>query len=177
MKLDRPLTAAERKRAERERKQGFVSEVVLVQGEFKAKRRTRSDSTAAMVAAMAAPMSEIAPLPHAPVNQYAMPFWNGIIATRATSDWNDADLSMAAMLAEAQVELALEKEALRLEGSILEFKINPRFSVVEQLTKRITSLMRALKTGNQAAAVTLANARTLEGTARGLMDDPDGLLA
>ena len=177
------MTVAERVRACREKKQKDAHKVVAVRTAtrppVKKARRKRSDSVSAAVAAHSLPPTDsIIPLPHSPLHVTAMPFWYGIIATRVNSDWNDSDLTMAAMLAEAQAELALEKEALRLEGSIVEFKINPRFTVVEFLVKRITTLMRALKTNNQSAAITLANARTLEGSAREVVDDdPHGLLA
>lgn len=178
------MTVAERVKAHREKKRESASKVVVARAAKappppKGTRRQRSDSVTAAIAVHSAPPTDsIIPLPHADLHPTAMPFWYGIIATRATTDWNDSDLTMAAMLAEAQAELALEKEALRLEGSIVEFKVNPRFRVVESLVKRITALMGVLKTTNQAAAITLMNAKTLEGTARNVSgDDPHGLLA
>ena len=166
------MTPAERKRASRQAARERCSEVVKT-------RRPRSDSLQAAVAVHSAPQGgSIMPLPYAPVNQHAMGFWYGIISTRASTDWNDSDLAMAAMLADTQLELMLERDALMLEGNIVEFKINPRFTLCEFLVKRITTLMRALKTNNQSAAITLANGRALEGSAKTVADDdPHGLLA
>ena len=166
------MTPAERKRASRKAQRERCSAIVKT-------RRPRSDSLQAAVAAHSSrPPDSILPLSYAPVNQHAMGFWYGIISTRAATDWNESDLAMAAMLADAQLDLMLERDALMLEGNVVEFKVNPRFTVCEMLTKRITNLMRALKTNNQSAAITLANARTLEGSAKTVdEDDPHGLLA
>lgn len=69
---------------------------------------------------------------------------------RTRDEWTDADLIAAAQLARCQREIERESEALEREGSVIENQrgtpiMNPRHSVLEQLSRRQLALMRSLR--------------------------------
>jgi hypothetical protein len=69
---------------------------------------------------------------------------------RTRDEWTDADLIAAAQLARCQQEIELESEALEDEGSVIENArgtqvMNPRHSVLEQLSRRQLAIMRSLR--------------------------------
>lgn len=71
------------------------------------------------------------------------PFWNAIIDARA--DWTDVDLAHAANLARCQADIEANQALLDKEGAILENGkgtpvMNPRFTILEQLSRRSVAL-------------------------------------
>lgn len=153
------------------------------------KRRDRSDSVTAAVSAAIAASN---PLPTPPAFVRLMPeemvFWDAIARSRALSEWSDADLVVAAQLARCQADIERQYVALNIEGVTLINDrgtpiMNPRNSVLEQLSRRQMALMRTLQLGGTARGrkEDVGKQRGLERQARrvaeGLDDDDDeGLL-
>lgn len=82
------------------------------------------------------------------------PFWAGILRARARSEWIEADLVVAVQLARCQADIEREQAALDSEGSVLENArgsavMNPRVSVLEQLSRREMAIMRTLRMGGR----------------------------
>jgi len=105
------------------------------------------------------------------------PFWRAIIAAKSHDEWTDASLVLAVQLARCQADIECGNVTLGTEGSIVDGKLNPRCTVIDQLTKRGAALMRALRMAGDSMPVkkvTLENQRRLE---RGLPDFDDELLA
>jgi hypothetical protein len=85
-----------------------------------------------------------------------MKFWPGVVRARARDEWTDADLVVAAQLAQCQADIEKESVALRTEGSVIENQrgtpvMNPRTTVLEQLARREMALMRTLRMGGRVA--------------------------
>lgn len=114
-------------------------------------KKAPSNSASSAIKAMVAASS---PLPSVPacvkLKPSAMPFWEAIMRARTRDEWTDADLIAAAQLARCQQEIELESEALEDEGSVIENArgtqvMNPRHSVLEQLSRRQLAIMRSLR--------------------------------
>jgi hypothetical protein len=114
-------------------------------------KKAPSNSASSAIKAMVAAAS---PLPSVPacvkLKLSAMPFWEAIMRARTRDEWTDADLIAAAQLARCQQEIELESEALEDEGSVIENArgtqvMNPRHSVLEQLSRRQLAIMRSLR--------------------------------
>lgn len=96
-----------------------------------------------------------AALSHTKLRPGDQPFWEGIIKARATDEWDDADLVVAAQLARTQADIEKQQELLDSEGAVVENArgtqiMNPRVTVLEQLARREMALMRTLRMGGQA---------------------------
>lgn len=68
---------------------------------------------------------------------------------RARDEWTEADLVTAAQLARCQRDIEAESAALESEGSVVENArgtqiMNPRHTVLQQLSQRQLALMRSL---------------------------------
>ena len=120
-------------------------------------RKKRSDSAAAAISAM---VNAAQPLPTSPghvrLRPEDLPFWEGIVRARTRDEWTDADLVVAAQLARCQNDIERESIALENEKSVLTNGrgtqvMNPRHSVLEQLSRREMALMRTLKIGGSDA--------------------------
>lgn len=77
------------------------------------------------------------------VPKEAMPFWK--VITDARAEWTQVDLVHAANLARCMASIEENTKALRLEGDVLENArgtpvMNPRFSILEQLSRRSVAL-------------------------------------
>lgn len=114
-------------------------------------KRAPSNSAQSSVAAM---INAAKPLPQPPsfvrLTPDHMKFWPAIVRARARDEWADVDLIAAAQLARCMHEIEVEAEALRVEGSVIENArgtqiMNPRHSVLEQLSRRQLALMRSMK--------------------------------
>jgi hypothetical protein len=150
-------------------------------------KRIRSDSSFIAVKAMEdAAKPNILPPEHAPVREEAFPFWEGIIRARAREEWSEVDLVVASQLAQCQSDIAEEDVALRCEGKVVVNQrgtqiMNPRATVLEQLSRRQLALMRALRMGGQAAGDSRdeAGRRKIEKQSRELREElaEDDLLA
>ena len=84
---------------------------------------------------------------HITLKSEHMPFWHGIIKSRALSDWEEVDLVVAAQLARCQYEIEVATEQLDGEDTVL-FNargtqiMNPRLNVLEQLARREMALIK-----------------------------------
>jgi hypothetical protein len=109
-----------------------------------------------------------------------------VLRARARDEWTEADLVVAAQLARCQADIELEQQLLNAEGSVVENMkgtqvMNPRVTVMEQLSRREMALMRTLRMGGRVAGDTRdqMGKRALERKAheiRAELED-DGLLA
>lgn len=101
----------------------------------------RSDTIKTEISAEAA--KKIVPPPHIKLREQDLPFWQAITAVRF--NWTDVDLAHAANLARCQADIEENQRLLDKEGSVLENArgtpvMNPRFTVLEQLSRRSVSL-------------------------------------
>ena len=151
-------------------------------------RKQRSDSAAAAVKAA---MDAAAPLPalpaHVKLRAGDAPFLESVLRARARDEWTGADLVIGAQLARCQADIEREQGLLDAEGSILENArgtkvMNPRVTVLEQLSRRELALMRSLCMAGVAKGDKrdMVKARSLQHqaeVARGEIQEEDGLLA
>ncbi len=150
---------------------------------MKKPRRPRSDSAASAVAA-ARNVKAALPIPPIELCAEAFAFWEGIVASRATDEWDDPSLFAGACLAQTQAAIVEESGLFATEGAVIDGKLNPRHKVLDELHKRSTMYLRTLRLGGQALGDirNKVNARRLEQQAR-MSDaeldeiDPDGYLA
>lgn len=114
------------------------------------------------------------------------PFWDAIMLARATDEWIENDLILAAQLARCQFDAESEAELLAEEGTVLTApngKVigNPRATILEKLICRELALMRALRMGGRIAgdARDSAGSRMIERKARQIRTEliDDELLA
>ena len=75
---------------------------------------------------------------------------------RTRDEWSDADLVVGVQLARCQADIERESKLLDDEGTVQKndrgtMVANPRASVLEQLARRETALMRTLRMGSAAA--------------------------
>lgn len=185
---DRPKTSAERQRAYRARK---ASAAFVEKPKKEAKprqRKQRSDSVAAAVKAMDnAQLPPLMPPVMMRLPESAMVYWHSIIESRARDEWTPADLISAANLAKCQGQIQDEELLLEHEERVTmdifgKMIVNPRFTVVETLNKRVFALMRSLRMGGKPAGELkqFANGKVVEGESRDVSrtaDESDGLLA
>lgn len=73
-------------------------------------RKKRIDSATAAVEVMQAALQEIEVPDCVPLSEAEIPFWDAVIAARAKSEWNDADLITAAHLARTMAKLTTVTE-------------------------------------------------------------------
>lgn len=147
-------------------------------------KRVRSDSAASAVKAMVNAALPQLELPgHVKLRDGDRPFWDGVLRARARDEWTEADLVVAAQLARCQADIELEQQMLTAEGSVVENMkgtqiMNPRVTVLEQLSRREMALMRTLRMGGRIAgdARDLAGKRAIERKAhqvRAELEDDD----
>jgi hypothetical protein len=150
-------------------------------------KRTRADSAAFAVKAMVNASLPPLPLPeHVVLREGDQPFWDGVLRARAWDECNENDLVVAAQLARCQADIEHEQRLLNAEGSVIENAkgtqiMNPRVTVLEQLSRREMALMRTLRMGGRIAGDTRdqLGKRALERKAHQIRTEleDDGLLA
>lgn len=108
-------------------------------------RRKRSDSASvAILAAANAAAGALNPPAHVALPVGARPFWDAVIANRQRSQWNDADLAHAAVLARCQYDVDRFQRTIDKEGDVVKGKIHPLHKQMEILARRAISLARML---------------------------------
>lgn len=151
-------------------------------------RKARAADTAA--GALKAMLDAAAPLAKPPA-QCAMrdgdlPFWDAIVKARAKDEWTDANLVVAAQLARVQHDIEVQQAELDAEGTVVRNDkgtqiANPRCTVLERMSSRQLSLMRALSmVGDHVVDKRdLQGKRKIEQSSRKLRDEleDDALLA
>lgn len=105
--------------------------------------RKRADSAHEQSKIMVDAIKGKKPPSHLVLRKQDIPFWNAIIAARAK--WTDVDLAHAANLARCQADIEEAQRLLDKEGSILKNKrgtpvMNPRFTVLETLSRRAVAI-------------------------------------
>lgn len=105
--------------------------------------RKRVDTTDVQTAIMNDAANGIKPPDCVTLQPEEMPFWNIIIAARA--NWTDPDLIMAAGLARCMYSIETNTAKLKIETDIVVNQrgtqiMNPRFTVLETLTRRAAML-------------------------------------
>ena len=105
--------------------------------------RKRADSAHEQTKIMTAALRGIKPPAHLELREGDLPFWEAIINAR--SEWTDVDLAHAANLARCQADIEQNQKELDIEGSILKNErgtpvMNPRFTILEQLSRRSVAI-------------------------------------
>ena len=117
---------------------------------MKSTRRQRSDSARAAVAAtQAAALGPLPPPAHIRLREGDLPYWNEIVQSRQRSSWTGVDLAQAGVMARAQADIERLQREVEDEGETITAAngcpiINPKAKLLETLSKRVTSLSRAL---------------------------------
>lgn len=124
-------------------------------------KRTRSDSIESLTKTMQSALAEINPPETSNLTASDMIYWKAIIEAR--HDWNSIDLFHAANLARTLRMIDDEASELEAEGSVIwggkngNTKVmNPRHTVLEQLSRRAAALSQKLQVHSQA---TMGNPR------------------
>lgn len=106
-----------------------------------AKKRRRSDSTAAAIKAMDnAVKNTIEPPTHAGLLTKAHPFWDSNIKSKALDSWTDSDLIECADLSNNQLRILELRKELAIEIEKVGEERNP--SEIKRIDKQITDLGR-----------------------------------
>jgi hypothetical protein len=153
-----------------------------------ARKKIQSHTIDGVIKAAQAAASPLPKLPdHVKLNKCDLPFFEAILRARARDEWDEVSVVLAAQLARCQRSIEEENERLEAEGSVIENArgtqvMNPRHSVLEQLSRREMAVMRSLRlTGAANGEVRdLEKNRKLQRQAEGLKDelqDEDDLLA
>jgi len=109
----------------------------------------RMNTAAGDVQAAQAALKKIAPPAHVELRDCDVPFWDAIIGARARETWTDIDLVHAANLARTQADIEKVQKELDVEGfTIVNIRgnvmHNPKFMVLETLSRRSVALAKAL---------------------------------
>lgn len=106
-----------------------------------AKKRTRSDSTAAAIKAMDnAVKNTIEPPAYAGLSTKARPFWDSNIKSKALDSWTDSDLIECADLSNNQLRILELRNELASETKKVGEERNP--NEIKRIDKQITDLGR-----------------------------------
>lgn len=78
------------------------------------------------------------------------PFWDAVVCARARDEWTDADLIAAGNMARCMADIERVQIELDAEGTVLDNArgtpvMNPKFAVLEQLSRRHMALSRLLQ--------------------------------
>ena len=110
--------------------------------------KTRSDDLDFQKEIMRVAAQGIQPPTYVEVKPEHMSYWNAI--TEARAEWTKVDLIHAANLARTMYSIEYETKELQSEGSILINArgtpvMNPRFAILEQLSRRAVALSAKLQ--------------------------------
>lgn len=112
------------------------------------KRRTGSRSAASQADIALKSNATLLPPAHVSLDDNQMPFFNSLIAEHANTDWTTHRLELAAMCDIAMYSIVENEKELLGEGHVLTREtgsyINPRVSVVKQLTGTVLGYRRTL---------------------------------
>lgn len=138
----------------------------------------RSDSSHVQAEIMAMAANGILPPAYCELKIGEMPFWNAIIAARV--EWTTVDLMHAANLARTLFAIETETASLRNEGSVIMNQrgspvMNPRFSVLETLSRRSVSISSKIQVHAAATIGESENNRKKNSQKRKSMDALNGI--
>lgn len=138
-------------------------------------RKQRVDSPTVAVKIMAGALQEIAPPSHIVLGDNDWPYWHSVVAEFPKIEWTEHQLEIAAQLAKAMADLETERNALRIEGYVLETErkpvANPRHGVTRDLTNSIMSLRRNLSLHARAQGGDARDIAKRRGIAKGIEAD------
>lgn len=125
--------------------------------------RKRADSSHVQTKIMTDALKGINPPDCVTLEERDMPFWQAIINARHA--WTTVDLIHAANLARCMASIEDNTEKLKDEGDVIENHrgsavMNPRFSILEQLSRRAVALSAKLQVH---AAATLGESKQSRG--------------
>ena len=121
-------------------------------------RQKRTDSASGAVDVMKNAIAGVfSPPTEAKLTKEDIVYWNAIVRARARDEWTENELQVAAQLARTRKQIQDNEDLLVHEGPVLINDrgtqiANPRFSVIEQLTRRQVMLMRSLQVNATASA-------------------------
>jgi hypothetical protein len=104
---------------------------------------------------------DIQPPPHITLREGDYPFWLSIVRARSKDSWNSSDLENAANLARCKADIERLQEEITAEGDIVENAkgtqiVNPKHTLLEQLSRRAMAISRMLHVHAEA---TVGNSR------------------
>jgi hypothetical protein len=110
----------------------------------------KAGTIAGDVRAMQSALKELQPPPHVTLREQDWAFWRAIVAARARDTWTDVDLAHAANLARTQADIETVQRDLGAEGFTLMNERgttvqNPKFSILETLSRRAVLLSKSLQ--------------------------------
>ena len=148
-------------------------------------RRQRIDSATGAVATMAAATRDLSPPRHLRLRRGDRPFWDAVIAERAKSEWTDADMAVAAILARAMADAEMIAGlSVKAGGYVDPTEVIKAIESSDKLARRIVTLRRALGMDNRAkngeqrdVNRRREHAKGIEAGHNPLGDDDDSLLA
>jgi hypothetical protein len=110
----------------------------------------KAGTVAGDVRAMQAALKELQPPPHVTLREQDWSFWGAIVAARARDTWTDVDLAHASNLARTQADIERVQRELDAEGFTLvndrgTTVQNPKFSILETLSRRAVLLSKSLQ--------------------------------
>ena len=146
------------------------------------KRKQRSDSTTAAVAAAQA--QPIEPPAHVHLRDCDHPFWLSIVHARARENWTQTDLENAANLARCKADIERLQQEITAEGDTVVNQrgtvvVNAKHNLLETLTRRAMALSRMLHVHAEATVGEARAEKKPSQTARAAKEAviDDGLIA
>lgn len=114
-------------------------------------KKARHDTAAGALSSFASAKAVIPPPAHTDLHKGAEPFYNAVINSRDKSQWNEVDLCRAVELSNYQLMIRENNAELKLEGAVVVNERgtpikNPRFDVVNSLSRLQISLSKSLQT-------------------------------
>ena len=110
----------------------------------------KAGTIAGDVRAMQSALKELQPPDHVSLRDSDLEFWRAIVNARARDSWTDIDLAHAANLARTQADIERVQKELDAEGFTLvndrgTTVQNPKFSILETLSRRAVLLSKSLQ--------------------------------
>lgn len=159
----------------KKQKKKIVKPIVSQSKKAKKKKGERKDTSGIAHNLMAEALTGIPVPAHIKLRKQDIPFWGAIIDARA--QWTNVDLAHAANLARCQADIEDNQRKLDKEGSVIENArgtpiMNPRFTILEQLSRRSASLSSKIQVH---AAATIGEAKLNRGKNKAKQNAIDAL--
>lgn len=103
-----------------------------------------------MKAAQAAALGDIEPPPDVFLRDFDMPHWARVVRARARAEWTEVELVIAANLSRCLGDIErISRDLAEQPDTVLSSRgtpvPNPLFAILEQLSRRVMALQRALQ--------------------------------
>lgn len=111
------------------------------------KRKSANSIESRVKAAQNAALGPLEPPAHVRLRDGDRPFWDSIVSARARETWTATDLETAANLARTKADIERVSRELEVEGDVIENArgtaiMNPKHTILEQLSRRAMALSR-----------------------------------